>query len=83
MRLGSLKPQGGTQRVTLTWSNTGAATYVAKFSLDMIGWDGDLEDSITAASDEKPDDDGQITMTFPLSNVPENRSAVFFRIEEE
>ena len=69
--------------VTLTWSNTGAATYVAKFSLDMIGWDGDLEDSITAASDENPDDDGQITMTFPLSNVPEDKSTVFFRIEEE
>ena len=69
--------------VTLTWSNTGAATYVAKFSLDMNDWAGDLDDSITAANDENPDDDGQITVTFPLSSLPENTSAVFFRIEEE
>jgi hypothetical protein len=69
--------------VTLTWSNTGAATYVAKFSVDMMAWEGDLEDSITAGSDENPDDDGHITVTFPLSSIPENAPAVFFRIEEE
>jgi hypothetical protein len=68
--------------VTLTWRKTEAPLYIVKFSLDLTGWDTDLEDNITVESDENPEDFRHITMTFPLSGIPENASAVFFRIEE-
>lgn len=66
--------------VTLTWSKTGAATYIAKYSSDMIDWDADLDDGITEEHDENPDDSEQITVTFPLLGV--QAEALFFRIEE-
>ncbi|MDE0860207.1 MAG: hypothetical protein OSA93_08620 [Akkermansiaceae bacterium] len=69
--------------VTLTWSNSGAASYIAKISPDLINWDGDLDDSIAAERDENPDDADHITVTFPLEGDQADAEALFFRIEEE
>ena len=65
--------------VTLTWRNSGAKFYIAKYSLDMMteGWDADLDDGI------EPDEGETTTKTFEL---PENlwiEGDVFFRIEEQ
>ncbi len=72
-------PEGDT--VTLTWRKNGAASYVAKFSLDMTNWDSDLDDGITAESDENPEDTDHITVTFPLEGVLGDAEELFFRIE--
>ena len=67
--------------VTLTWRNSGADSYSAKFSLDMTNWDSDLDDGITAESDENPEDTDHITVTFPLEGVLGDAEELFFRIE--
>ena len=64
--------------VTLTWSKTGSAAYIARYSSDMIDWDADLDDGITEERDENPDDPEQITVNFPLLGV--QAEALFFRI---
>ena len=67
--------------VTLTWRKIGTATYIAKISTDMIDWDFELDDSITAMRDENPDDADYLTVTFPLPLEFQNQERVFFRIE--
>jgi len=67
--------------VTLTWRKSGAASYVAKRSSDLIDWEADFGDGITVEVDENPDDPDHITVTFPLSNGLENEPHLFFRIE--
>ena len=70
--------------VTLTWRNSGAASYIAKYSLDMTGWGADMGDGLTAVDDERPEDTDHITMTFPLTDSGlEGEGDVFFRVEEE
>jgi hypothetical protein len=67
--------------VTLTWRKIGTATYLAKISTDMIDWETDLDDNITAMSDENPDDAEHLTVTFPLPPEFQNEERLFFRIE--
>ena len=69
--------------VILTWRKTLATAYVAKYSLDMTGWEGDLDDGITADRDENPEDPTQITLTLPLPAVLMDAPKMFFRIETE
>ena len=68
--------------VTLTWPKTGAASYIAKFSLDLSDWSGDLDDGVTDERDENPGDTEHITVTFPLEGVQPDTTRLFFRIEE-
>jgi hypothetical protein len=51
--------------VTLTWRNSGAATYIAYLSPDLSDWGEDLDDSISAEDDENTEDSDHITVTFP------------------
>ena len=67
--------------VTLTWRKTLATSYIAKYSLDMTGWEGELDDDITADRDENPEDVTQITLTIPLPVILEDAPGNFFRIE--
>ena len=69
--------------VTLTWSKTRAASYIAKISSDMGDWETDIGDSLTADLDEEPGDAEHITLTLELPPGPDYASDVFFRIEEE
>jgi len=69
--------------VTLTWSKTGAASYIAKYSPDMSNWGNSLANGITADVDENPEDLDHITATFELTGGLENEPKMFFRIEEE
>ena len=55
---------------------------IAKISPDMINWDFDMGDDITAMSDKNPDDPDHITVTFPLDGGFENDERLFFRIEK-
>ena len=67
-----------TDEVTLTWRNTGAASFVAKVSLDMIDWGSDLDDGIF------PDMGDTTTRTFGLADtIGDGEGDVFFRIEDE
>lgn len=68
--------------VTLTWNKTDAASYLCKYSLDLSGWEGELDDSITADRDESPEDADHITVTFPLTGELEGVPDAYFRIEE-
>ena len=68
--------------VTLTWRKSGAATYIAWLSRDLIDWDEDLDDSVTAEDDDRPADAEHITVTFPLEGDRADAAALFFRIEE-
>ncbi len=68
--------------VTLTWRKSGAATYIAKYSFDMIDWGADLDDGITEEDDENTEDTEHITVTFPLEDDRADAEALFFRIEE-
>ena len=69
--------------VTLTWRKTLATSYIAKYSLDMTGWVGDLDDGITADRDENPEDPPQITLPLPLPPVLMDAPKMFFRIGTE
>ena len=73
----------GANTVTLTWRKTLATSYIANYSLDMTGWEGDLDDGITADRDENPEDPTQITLTLPLPPVLMDAPKLFFRIETE
>ena len=67
--------------VTLTWRKSGAATYIAWLSRDLIDWDEDLDDSVTAEDDLRPEDSEHITVTFPLEGDRADAEELFFRIE--
>ncbi len=69
--------------VTLTWRKTTATSYILKYSTDMSDWSQDLDDGITAADDENPQDTDHITVTFPLFEALTEEPDLFFRIEEE
>ena len=69
--------------VTLTWRKTTATSYILKYSTDMSDWSQDLDDGITAADDENPQDTDHITVTFPLFETLTEEPDLFFRIEEE
>lgn len=70
-----------TNEVTLTWPKTRASSYIVKVSPDLVNWDTDLDDGITDAQDENPDDDTQITVTFELTAEPQPSAKLFFRVE--
>ena len=67
--------------VTLTWSKSGAASYIVKVSTDMSNWGEHLYDSITEEDDENTEDTEHITATFPLEGNRGDAAALFFRIE--
>ena len=69
-------------QVTLTWRKTGAASYIVKYSPDLIDWDGDLDDGITEANDENPGDADKITVTFDLPGGIADDEKLFYRIEQ-
>ncbi len=73
-----------TQLLTLTWPKAGEATFIARYSPDLVNWDSDIADGLSAADDENPDDADQITVTFDLADagVPIS-SKLFFRVEQE
>ncbi|MDB4792537.1 DNRLRE domain-containing protein [bacterium] len=68
--------------VTLTWRKTGAVSYTARFSTDLMNWDGDIGDELTEAQDENTGDPDNITMTFELFGLATD-GKIFFRIEED
>ena len=63
------------QKVTLTWNSREGQVYAVKYSVDMVDWDGDLDDSIDA------DPGDQTTRTFNLKDAGFNGRA-FFRVEK-
>ena len=63
------------QKVTLTWNSREGQIYAVKYSVDMVDWDGDLDDSIDA------DPGDQTTRTFNLKDAGFNGRA-FFRVEK-
>ena len=69
--------------VSLTWSKTGAASYVINASTDLVGWNVEVASSLTDASDSDPDDADNITATLTLPAGIQNLPKVFFRVEEE
>lgn len=69
--------------VTLTWRNSGAASYVAYLSRDLSNWGEDLDDSISEEDDENTEDTEYITVTFPLTGDRADAEELFFRIEEQ
>ena len=80
-----------TSEVTLTWRKTGATSYVAKYSVDMIAvgdpptaWGMEMSDGLTDELDENPGDADHMTVTFDLTEFSiESEPDLFFRIEEE
>ncbi len=74
-------PDTAPPTVTLTWLNTGAASYSAWLSRDLSDWSEDLSDNITSELDERPEDADHITLTFDLDGGRENEEDLFFRIE--
>jgi len=69
--------------VTLTWAKTGAASFAAKISTDLVAFDTVLLAGITEAEDENPGDAETITETFTLPEGFAGSLKLFFRIEEE
>jgi hypothetical protein len=57
----------GAHAVTLTWRNSGASSYAARYSFDMTNWEGSLADGLNDALDEVPADGAQITATLALT----------------
>lgn len=70
-----------TNEVTLTWPKTGASSYTVRLSPDLLDWNNDLDDGVTEASDEDPEDADNITVTLPVPANFEGVSALFFRVE--
>lgn len=74
--------EGGS--LTLTWRNTGAASYIVKYSTDLTNFDSDIGDGLTAAEDENPDEADTITLTFDLAEAGISASdRLFVRVEAE
>ena len=70
----SINPANST--VTLTWNSNESANYSVFFSLDLIDWEGELEDGISG------DPGNSTTRSFNLSDAGlQNESKVFFRVE--
>ncbi|MDA7860003.1 hypothetical protein N9046_00840 [Akkermansiaceae bacterium] len=70
--------------LTLTWLNTGAASYLVKYSTNLTSFDSDITDGLTAAEDENPDDADTITVTFDLAAAGIIASGrLFVRVEAE
>ena len=72
----------GANEVTLTWRDSGAASYSAFLSPDLGDWGQELDDSITAENDERPEDSEHITVTFPLEGDSADAQELFFRMQE-
>ena len=68
-------------QVTLTWRDTGAESYAIKYSTDLTNWDSDLDDGITAAADENPDDGDKITKSFDIPGIAVD-GRLYFRVEQ-
>ena len=69
--------------VTLTWRTTSAEVYAAFVSTDLKDWGTDLNDDLSLANDENPDDGDLITVTFDLADLSlADKEKLFFRIEE-
>jgi hypothetical protein len=67
-----------TNEVALTWNSKARATYIVRYSTNLVNWDTDLEDGITG------DDGSATTRTFNLSEFGlEGETKLFFRVEEE
>ena len=63
--------------LTLTWASKPTETYAVTFSKDLIGWEGDLNDSIAADAGETT------TRTFDLSAAGLGGAGrVYFRVEK-
>ena len=69
-------------QVTLTWTNSGASSYAAHYSVGLNSWDADLDDGILPESDENPADTETITVTFDLLEGLAGQEVLLFRIEE-
>ncbi|MFT6863045.1 MAG: hypothetical protein ACJAVK_001606 [Akkermansiaceae bacterium] len=64
--------------MALTWNSNTGASYIIKYSTDLINWDNDLEDGIPA------DDGDATTKIFDLSEFGlEGEAKTFFRVEKE
>lgn len=64
--------------VSLTWNSNEGEIYAVKFSYDMVNWDADLDDGISAAPG------AETTFTFNLNSFGlAGESALFFRVERQ
>ncbi|MFT5109031.1 MAG: hypothetical protein ACI9UA_004677, partial [Pseudoalteromonas tetraodonis] len=70
------------EQVTLTWPKTGVASYAVKYSTDLTKWDFDLDDGVTDAADENPDDGENITITFDITGIALD-GKLYFRVEQQ
>jgi hypothetical protein len=66
---------------SLTWDSIPDEGYLLKVSRDLSDWSIELDDNITAESDENPDDGNKITVTIDLGLLGLNDERLFFRIE--
>lgn len=69
--------------VTLTWSKSGASSYVISASTDLSDWDSNVDSGISELEDANPGDAGNITVTLTLPQDLQNQPKLFFRVEEE
>jgi hypothetical protein len=72
------------QKLNLTWRNTGAASYIIKYSTDLTNLDSDIADGLSSTDDENPNEAETITVTLDLTEagVPAS-DRLFFRVEAE
>lgn len=72
------------QKLNLTWRNTGAVSYIVKYSTDLTNLDLDIADGFSSTDDENPNEAETITVTLDLTEagVPAS-DRLFFRVEAE
>ena len=69
---------GESDEVAFTWNSTPGASYIVRYSTDLVDWDNDLEDGIPAS------DGTETTKSFNLADFGlENQTKIFFRVETE
>lgn len=71
-------------KLNLTWRNTGAASYLVKYSTDLTNLDLDIADGFSSTDDENRNEAETITVTLDLTEagVPAS-NRLFFRVEAE
>ena len=71
-------------KLTLTWRNAEATSYLVKYSTDLTNLDWDIADGFSSTDDENPNEVETITVTLDLTEagVPAS-NRLFFRVEAE
>lgn len=64
-----------TERISLSWASREGRNYLVSYSTDLVDWDADLDDSVSA------DPGDTTTRSFSVRNLADATGQIFFRVQ--